>query len=94
RRCKAGHVDLDREIKQELINQNNKTKIRSSWNSARRSSVRHRATTLDFVRWNPNTGVVQPALTFVSRLSKHVKTLSMRVLANQNVKKMLVFVTN
>lgn len=24
RRCKAGHVDLDREIKQELINQNNR----------------------------------------------------------------------
>ncbi|KYN16985.1 hypothetical protein ALC57_10757 [Trachymyrmex cornetzi] len=59
-----------------------KTKIRASWNSARRSSVRHRATTLDFVRWNPNTGVVQPAPTFVSRLSKHVKTLSMRVMAD------------
>ncbi|KYM80738.1 hypothetical protein ALC53_08907 [Atta colombica] len=59
-----------------------KTKIRASWNSARRSSVRHRVTTLDFVRWNPNTGVVQPAPTFVSRLSKHVKTLSIRVMVD------------
>ncbi|KYN36311.1 hypothetical protein ALC56_09271 [Trachymyrmex septentrionalis] len=45
-----------------------KTKIRASWHSARRSSVRHRATTLDFVHWNPNTGVVRAGRTVDSTI--------------------------